>query len=222
MDKRFLTKTEYVYMELKEKIGNGHFKKDEIYTVIDIAEQIGVSRTPVSGAIKILESEGYVVLYPGLGFKIKETSVAEARESLLISGALEKVAFNYLIENSVVNTKILKDLRALVAESAEAIKNGDREGCVASANAYHNNVYGLVDLPQVKKLLKDHAFLHENWYKSAVTYCSDRIVVLVEDHNKILDALGDNDLNQLNYIIKNHEEHCFEALKEVLLKGGIS
>ena len=209
-------------MELKEKIGNGYFKKDEISTVIDIAEQIGVSRTPVSGAIKILESEGYVVLYPGVGFKIKEISVAEVRESLLISGALEKVAFNYLIENSVVDTKMLKDLRALVAESAEAIKNGDKEGYVASANAYHNNVYGLVDLPQVKKLLKDHTFFHENWYKSAVTYCPDKIVVLVEDHNKILDALGDNDLNQLNYIIKNHEEHCFEALKEVLFKGGIS
>ena len=222
MDKRFLTKTEYVYMELKEKIGNGHFKKNEIYTVIDIADEIGVSRTPVSGAIKILESEGYVVLYPGVGFKIKEISVSEVRESLLISGALEKVAFNYLIEKSLVDAKSLKHLRTLVAESEEAIKKGDNEGYVASANAYHNNVYGLVDLPQVKKLLKDHTFLHENWYKSAVDYCPSKIVILVEDHNMILNALGDNDLNQLNHIIKNHEEHCFEALKEVLLKGGIS
>ena len=127
-------------------------KKDEIYTVIDIADEIGVSRPPVSGAIKILESEVYV----------------------------------------------------------------------ASANAYYNNVYGLVDLPQVKKLLKDHTFLHENWYKSAVDYCPRKIEILVKDHNMILEALGNNDLNQLNYIIKNHEEHCFEALKEVLLKGGIS
>lgn len=222
MDKRFLTKTEYVYMELKEKIGNGHFRKDEIYTVIDIADEIGVSRTPVSGAIKILESEGYVVLYPGVGFKIKEISISEVRESLLISGALEKVAFNYLIENSIMDSKTLKHLTVLVAESEAAIKSGDRDTYVSSANAYHNDVYGLVDLPQVKKLLKDHTFLHENWYKSAVDYCPNKIVILVEDHKNILEALGENDLQQLNHIIKNHEEHCFEALKEVLIKGGIS
>ena len=112
MENKFITKTEFAYKEIKDKIGDGFYKKNHLYTIVDVANEIGVSRTPVSGAIKILESEGIVTLFPGVGFKIKYLTMNEIRESLMISGALEIVAMDYIIDNS--NTDFLKKADTLL------------------------------------------------------------------------------------------------------------
>lgn len=55
---------EVVFETLREAIINGTLKPGERMMEIQLAEQLGVSRTPVREAIRKLELEGFVVMIP--------------------------------------------------------------------------------------------------------------------------------------------------------------
>ena len=216
MVKKFITKTEFAYQEIKDKIGQGIYKKNHLYTIVDVANEIGVSRTPVSGAIKILESEGYITMYPGVGFRIKDLSLSEIKESLLISGALEIVAMDYIIENSAISENKRKMLEDYVHGSQKAINNKDGKRYVDFAEKYHEELYALVNLPSVKDILKDHTFLHKSLYIVGVNEYPEDANVLAEDHFKILECIIEKDKKKLRDVIEEHELHCYTILEKVL------
>jgi len=216
MVKKFITKTEFAYQEIKDKIGQGIYKKNHLYTIVDVANEIGVSRTPVSGAIKILESEGYITMYPGVGFRIKDLSLSEIKESLLISGALEIVAMDYIIENSAISDNKRKMLEDFVHGSQMAINNKDGKRYVDYAEKYHEELYALVNLPSVKDILKDHTFLHKSLYIEGVNKFPEYVGVLAEDHYEILKAIINKDKKKIRDVIEEHELHCYTVLEKVL------
>ena len=216
MVKKFITKTEFAYNEIKDKIGQGLYKKNHLYTIVDVANEIGVSRTPVSGAIKILESEGYITMYPGVGFRIKDLSLNEIKESLLISGALEIVAMDYIVENCEIPINKKKILKDYVLGSQKAITNNDGLSYVEFAGKYHEALYALVELPSVKEILRDHTFLHKSLYIEGVNKYPEDVMVLVNDHYKILQAVIEKDKKKFRDIVKEHELHCYIILEKVL------
>lgn len=212
----FISKTEFAYNEIKNKIGLGIYDKDNLYTIVEVANEIGISRTPVSGAIKILEAEGFISIYPGVGFRIKELSLAEIRESLLIAGALEIVAMDYIVDNNALSRGERLLLETYVKDSMEAVINQNGEKYVDDADKYHETLYELIDLPQAKEILKENTFLHRCLYLQGVNRFYNESKQLVNDHYKILKALDNKDKLSIRDIIGEHELHCYELLKKVL------
>jgi DNA-binding GntR family transcriptional regulator len=64
----------------------------------DLADRIGVSRTPVKNALNLLEREGFVRLIPYKGFYMVELSRQEALELFEVRAALETLAVRKAIE----------------------------------------------------------------------------------------------------------------------------
>ncbi|MDD2371829.1 MAG: GntR family transcriptional regulator [Firmicutes bacterium] len=216
MVKKFMTKTEFAYNEIKDKIGQGIYKIHNLYTIVDVANEIGVSRTPVSGAIKILESEGYVTIYPGVGFRIKDLSLSEIKESLLISGALEIVAMDYIIDSNMISESKKRLCNEYVENSMKAIKTRDGKSYVECADRYHEVLYDMVDLPSVKNILADHTFLHKSLYIEGVNKFPDDANELAIDHLKILEAIIEKNKKKIRDVIEEHELHCYIILEKVL------
>lgn len=213
---KFISKTDFAYNEIKNKIGSGVYKNNNLYTIVDIANEIGVSRTPVSGAIKILESEGYITLYPGVGFRIKDISLKSVKESLLISGALEIVAMDYIIDNNVLNEMDIELLKEYVEDSRLAVMAKDGERYVQDADKYHQTLYKLINLPKVKEILNDHTFIYRSLYIEGVNKYSEMAELLVNDHNNILEAIFKSDKKTLREVVEIHEDNCYNLLKKVI------
>lgn len=220
-ENKFLSKTEYVYRELKEKIADGSLDKGELYTVIDIAEAIGVSRTPVSGAVKVLEAEGHVVLYPGVGFKIKELTINEVEESLMIAGALEKVLLKEIIVAKALDDKTYEQLLEIASETIEASDQEEGELYVSKAAEFHSAFYQVVELPKLKRVLKEHVFMHDALYKKAVEIYPQGIKKLARDHYTLINNVKKDDMAGMYDAMNAHIQNCYETLKFVLSKGGI-
>src|SRR5262249_47317337 len=69
-------------------IASGELGRDRLKEV-ELARQLGVSRTPLREALLILESEGLVVSEVNKGFRVAALSEARVRELYPILGALE-------------------------------------------------------------------------------------------------------------------------------------
>ena len=84
-----VTKKDTAYHQIKQMFLERHFEPDSMLSENEIAAVLGMSRTPVREAIQILQSEGFVNVFPKRGIMFRGISVDAAREILDLRAAVE-------------------------------------------------------------------------------------------------------------------------------------
>ncbi len=80
---------EQVYSQLRERIVRLVFRpREPLYETV-IAEEAGISRTPVREALQRLRDEGLVEIFPGLGTFVTPLDLARLHEAIRIRALLE-------------------------------------------------------------------------------------------------------------------------------------
>ena len=209
----FLSKGEYVYQVLKGKIANGYLERNKTYTIVEIAENLGVSRTPVGEAVKILASQNYIIMYPGVGFKVKDLTIEDIRENLIISGALEEATLRKIIKDKVMT---IDPLQKAVQRSWEGIHNQKAELYTQASSDFHKMLYGLSNLTRLTKVLQENVLGHELWYSEGVRRYPQYIERLIYDHEAIIGLIQNQDYERISEVINKHVEHCEEVLIKVI------
>jgi DNA-binding GntR family transcriptional regulator len=97
--KPLTTYTETVCRYLREAILSQRIKPLERLQEKAIAQQFGVSITPVREAIRRLEGEGYLVVHGHRGATVRTTSEAELREIYRVIGVLDSYAVSQAIQH---------------------------------------------------------------------------------------------------------------------------
>ncbi|MCI5642859.1 MAG: GntR family transcriptional regulator [Peptoniphilus sp.] len=114
-----------VYRDLKEKILKNILLPGDKLIEMEIASNLGVSRTPVREALKKLEEDGLVTSFPRKSFIVSKISVKEAKNLYIVRKSLEPLAVELLArkglnEKTEYFQKVNEDLRI-------AIDNKDEE-----------------------------------------------------------------------------------------------
>ena len=81
-----------VTARLRSLIVESHIKPGERVPELEISKNLGVSRTPIREALKVLASEGLVELLPLRGAVVKSFSAKDAADMLEVMGMLESFA----------------------------------------------------------------------------------------------------------------------------------
>lgn len=93
-----------VYEQIKQMMFTYELTPGQRLTFIDLAERLGVSRTPVNSALTILAKEGFLDFTPNQGYTVHQITREEADalyeiREILELGALEKVIGNLTWKN---------------------------------------------------------------------------------------------------------------------------
>ena len=83
---------EAVCETLRDAIRKGILEPGERLMEVQLAEELGISRTPVREAIRKLEQEGYVIMMPRRGTYVSDISTNDVKEIFEIRSALESLA----------------------------------------------------------------------------------------------------------------------------------
>lgn len=114
-----------VYRDLKEKILKNKLLPGDKLIEMEIASNLGVSRTPVREALKKLEEDGLVTSFPRKSFIVSKISVKEAKNLYIVRKSLEPLAVELLAQKGLgENTKYFQDINE---ELRLAIENKDEE-----------------------------------------------------------------------------------------------
>jgi DNA-binding GntR family transcriptional regulator len=115
--------TEWTTEILRRAILDGYFEPGERLDQDAIAEELGVSLTPLRGAIAALESEGLFVRWPHRGVFLREVSEEELRESFALRALLE--AELVLQATSSIPDSVLDELESMLEKADNAYDDGD-------------------------------------------------------------------------------------------------
>lgn len=114
-----------VYRDLKEKILKNKLLPRDKLIEMEIASNLGVSRTPVREALKKLEEDGLVTSFPRKSYIVSKISVKEAKNLYIVRRSLEPLAVELLAQKGLgENTKYFQDVNE---ELRLAIENKDEE-----------------------------------------------------------------------------------------------
>ena len=92
-----MTATERAYAFTKGRVLDSTFAGGELITEGEVAEALGMSRTPVREAFLRLEGEGLLRLYPNRGARVVPVSVAEVESVMETRMLVERFALDKLL-----------------------------------------------------------------------------------------------------------------------------
>ena len=130
---------ELVCDQIREAIISGVFSPGERLMEIQIADEMGVSRTPVREAMRMLEMEGFVVMTPRRGTYVSNMSIKDINDVYEIRISLDTLAAGLAAER--ITDEELEELQRLLLKIGEAIESNSMANIVEADIEFHDVLY---------------------------------------------------------------------------------
>lgn len=200
---------------LREAIVSGLLKPGEKLMEAQLAEEMGISRTPVREAIRKLELEGFVHMIPRKGACVAEYSEKDIIDTFRIRMALEKLAIEMAVEN--ITDAEIDELQKVLDEEAISIDGGQLDLMVDKDVEFHDVIYRVSGNERLMMIM---ANLREQISRFRFVSLGGQgrgNEVLVE-HGRMVEALRKRDLKlaleQTEEHIKNTQMALMTAIRE--------
>ncbi len=206
---------EVVFMTLRRQILRGELKPGERLMEISLANKLGVSRTPIREAIRMLEHEGLVVMVPRRGAHVAEITRQELNDVLEIRKTLEVLAIQRACAN--MTDRDIRQLRE--AEEAFAIlverKDADITALGEADEHFHDIIYQGTNNRRLIQILNN---LREQMYRFRVEYLKDIDIrqMLVREHDAIVKALEIRDTEEAVRLVTMHIDNQYRSINKAL------
>ncbi len=179
---------EIVFEYLRESILNGDLRPGERLMEISLAEQLGVSRTPVREAIRKLEKEKFVEMLPRKGAYVADLTAKDILDVLEMRINLEGFAAALAAERMTDGEISL--LEASLKDFQDAVSRQDRLIMVEKDNEFHDRIFQATKNNKLIEIVKD---LHDQFQRFRLIYFNefDNYMELQNWHNRIFKAIRD-------------------------------
>ncbi len=214
-----LNLSEMVYASIKKSIVNMDWSNSPREMKLDertIAEQLGVSRTPLREAIKRLMTEGFVRVESRKGLFVVNKSKADMQEILLVRSALEGLGARLAVSRATQED--IHQMKLLFAPFTKKNKKGMLRNYLKYSEANIKFHEFILQLSQCRKLIEmaGNIFDHMRWIRSWSIYNASfqrRFPKVHKEHLEIIRAIEKKDPDLAEKRIKAHIEGLLRLLE---------
>lgn len=198
---------------LVERLLGGDLEPGRQLNESELSEELGVSRTPLREALLRLEFEGLLRSQPGKGFSVAPLERDEMEHLFSLGVELESLALRW---SEPVGPERLEELRSLNDERAELLREGnDRDQLVRIDDQWHRLLVSGCDNQQLQELLR---LVRNRLYRYVYHFSGEReeVEVAVRDHEAIMDALEEGDVDRAVERLRKHWLAGQVAMREMM------
>ncbi len=198
-----------IFDTLRQAIIVGELKPGERLMEVQLAEKMGVSRTPVREAIRKLELEGLVEMLPRKGAHVADLSVKDIMDVLEVRATLDGLASS--LSASRINDDEIKELRHLLDQFINYVEKENLQGSIKKDVEFHDVIYRS---SRNDKLIQISNNLREQIQRFRVIYIKDYSSTkeLIREHNVIYEAITGRDPEAAMRAAQSHIKHQEEAI----------
>jgi DNA-binding GntR family transcriptional regulator len=202
---------EVVYDSLKKSILHGKLKAGQRLIEETLANQIGISRTPVREAFHKLERDDLVSRLPKGGFAVRGFTVEDVEEIFGIRIALESYAA-YLAAVHITPDKISL-LEKRTDESEDIFEKGDDEKVIQFYTEFHDVLYKSCKSKKLIEMINNFRDYFYR-YRSALLHTPNGIKTSISDHREMIEAMKKRNPKLVERLVRSH----LDRGKEIVLK----
>ena len=195
---------ERVAESLRAALVSGRMAPGTTYSIPALAEQFGVSATPVREAMLDLVNEGIVAAVPNKGFRVVELSDAELDQITELRRLLEVPTVGALAGS--VDRASIKQLRSLAKAVSDAAQRADVVGYVEADRELHLAMLAQAGNPRLVEIvgrLRDQSRLY-----GLEQLAADGVLVdSADEHVRLIEALESGDRRAAERVMAHHLDH---------------
>lgn len=205
---------EAVYQLLRTMIMKREFTPNERIDAAEIAEKLGISRTPVRDALNMLDAEGFITTVPRKGIYVKGIYKLDLVELFQYREMIEL----YAIENGFeALTGAADPLVRLLRESEELLRSEPYDG--SQMMDLDMKLHKLiVHSANNSKITESYERLNCHVQMARAYYLQDigRIKSAHEEHKRVIDAIAVGNKEEARRELKVHLDHTLQGLVRML------
>ncbi|MDK2867859.1 MAG: hypothetical protein PWP51_1770 [Clostridiales bacterium] len=195
---------EVVFEYLRNAILSGELKPGERLMEVTIADQLGVSRTPVREAIRKLEKENFVIMIPRKGAYVADLTKKDILEVLEIRKELEGFAAALAAER--MNDTEREKLGRVIEDFNDGMINMDKKRMIDCDNEFHSLIFYASKNQRLINIIFD---LHDQFQRFRLVYFNEfnNFHEIQMSHSRIFEALLLNDPKMARKEAEDHVEN---------------
>lgn len=204
---------ESAFNELRRMILSHELKAGEKLREKELAEQLGVSRTPIREALHKLELEGLVEIYPRRYCLVKGVTHESIHEIHLIRCQLEPLAAFHA--TTLLTEEEIGRLEDLIKQSEEYVKTLHIKGMMSTNDEFHETINRASNLPRIISILENQHDYVESFRHSFMSR-EELAIRSLEEHRGILTAIKERQPDLVRELVRQHLEGIFDYEDVVL------
>lgn len=211
----YLPLRDVVFNALREAILKGDLTPGERLMEKQLAEKMGVSRTPIREAIRKLELEGLVVMVPRKGAQVAEITEKDVKDVLEVRAALDELAVKLACYK--ITDEDIEALKEAMKDFDEARETGDVDRLVEVDIRFHDIIHKCTDNEKLEHIVNN---LREQMFRYRLAYLRDERYheVITDEHREIAEALVNKDVEKACSIatqhIRNQEQAVIQMMRD--------
>lgn len=212
--------TEFAHSELRERILSGALRAGDVVSQAALAEELGVSRTPLREATRLLQNEGLLVGEPNRRLRVADASAEDLEQVYAQRIALEALALR--TGAPAMSAAEKGRISGLVVQMEERALAGDHEGTDRAHREFHRLLVASAGMrfEQSSASLWDHT---ERYRAALINASEDPMEVMLtahREHQAIAIAAERGDGEAAAHALTLHYERTARALLERMAPGA--
>jgi len=198
-----------VYRTFRDVIVRNRVKPGTVLNESEVCEQLGVSRTPVREAFRVLATEGFLTLAPNRCAVVSKMSFTDVGNILQIRGVLEGLAAS-LIAKNLTNSK-LEVLEGLLKEMEASTRVGDVNSYIILNHTFHTQISRLCGNQRLSNMftnVRDHSHM----FRVRGLTIAGRLETSLQEHQEIIEAIKKRDSSRAEAAAKRHMSNTLENI----------
>ncbi len=202
---------EIVSDALRQAIRDGILPPGERLMEIPLAEELGVSRTPIREAIRILEQEGLIVMIPRRGTYVADMSLKDVTEVFELRSILEELAAELAAER--ITNEEIEALEQHLVEIGNYMNENNLDNVVQADILFHEILYKASRNDRLVEMINN---LREQTLRFRTLSMSQtgRLAKTWDEHRQLVEAISDRDVERARQIARIHMEESEKTLLE--------
>jgi len=180
--------SDLAYEKIKGAIINGTFIPGSRISERKLAEEMGISTSPIKQALARLSYEGLAEIKPRKGTYVSAACRPNSAEIVMIKAGLEGIAANFAAGN--ITEEGIRELRKVILQMNKLNMQGDYDGLIILNRVFHRNIHAFSQSPYLSKLLD----MIEPFYDQGEDLKVDgrKARIIVTEHQGIFEALANH------------------------------
>jgi len=183
---------------------------------VQLAEEMGVSRTPVREAIRKLELEGLAIMIARRGAYVSDLSIKDIAETFEIRTALESLAAGLAAER--ISPEGLEQLERILVQIGECMEDENADRLAELDERFHAILYAASRNQRLSQIVSN---LREqiNRFRKTSLSTPGRFRAVFQEHNRITEAISEGNSALAQALAKEHMENAELSIMEWVKDG---
>ena len=209
----YLPLRDVVFNTLREAILRGDLVPGERLMELQLAAKLGVSRTPIREAIRMLEQEGLAITIPRKGAIVAGMTEKDMQDVLEIREALEELSVQVACDK--ITAEEIAKLHRNMKNFEQSLKSGDLKQMAQADVEFHDVIYQATDNPKLINMLNN---LREQMYRYRVEYLKNpqNHEQLLLEHEAIYKGIVQKDKHAVTNMIRKHISNQVDVVKHMI------